>query len=109
MLFELMNAFASFQTYINKMFHEYLDIFILAYMNDTLTYIEEDRKYENEDEFMREHIAQMKMILKRFRKYDLYVKLNKCSFHTREIDFLKFLISCFNIHMQEFRVTAIQD
>ena len=109
MFFELMNAFASFQTYINKTFHEYLDIFTLAYMNDILTYIEEDREYKNEEKFMREYIAQMKIILKKFRKYDLYVKLNKCNFHIKEIDFLKFLISCFDIHMQEFRVITIRN
>ena len=77
--------------------------------DDILTYIEENRKYESENEFMHEYIAQMKMILKKFRKYDLYVKLNKCNFHIREINFLKFLISCFDIHMQKSRVTAIRD
>ena len=107
MFFELINAFASFQTYINKTLYEYLNIFTLVYMNNILTYIEKNREYKNEDEFMREHIAQMKMILKKFHKYDLYVKLNKCNFHTKKINFLRFLISCFNIHMQEFRVTAI--
>ena len=85
------------------MFHEYLDIFTIAYMNDIFTYIEKNQEYENENEFIREHIAQMKMILKRFRKYDLYVKFNKCNFYTKEIDFLKFLIFCFDIYMQESR------
>lgn len=37
----LFNAPASFQDYINKIFAEKLDIFVIMYMDDILIYIED--------------------------------------------------------------------
>ena len=41
MLFELFNAFVSFQDYINKILAEKLDIFVIVYLNDIFIYIED--------------------------------------------------------------------
>ena len=43
MLFGLMNAPASFQEYINKIFAEKLDIFVIVYLNDILIYTNDDK------------------------------------------------------------------
>ncbi len=40
MLFELTNMPAMFQTYINKILAEKLNIFVVVYLNDILIYIE---------------------------------------------------------------------
>ena len=42
MPFSLINASASFQGYINKIFAEKLDIFIIMYLDDILIYINDD-------------------------------------------------------------------
>ena len=42
MPFGLTNAPASFQRYINKIFAEKLDIFIIVYQNDILIYTDDD-------------------------------------------------------------------
>jgi hypothetical protein len=39
MLFNLTNVSANFQTLINDIFREYLDIFVVAYLNDILIYL----------------------------------------------------------------------
>jgi hypothetical protein len=39
MPFNLINVPASFQTLINDIFREYLDIFVVAYLNDILIYL----------------------------------------------------------------------
>jgi hypothetical protein len=39
MSFKLTNAPASFQTLINDILREYLDIFVVAYLNDILIYL----------------------------------------------------------------------
>ena len=41
MLFELSNALASFQGYINKILVEKLNIFVIVYLDNILIYIEE--------------------------------------------------------------------
>ena len=43
MLFGLMNAPVSFQGYINKIFAEKLDIFVIVYMDNILIYTEDDK------------------------------------------------------------------
>ena len=43
MSFELTNAPASFQRYINKILAEKLDIFVIVYFDDILIYTEDDR------------------------------------------------------------------
>ena len=109
MFFELINAFVNFQAYINKVLHEYFDIFTFAYMNDILIYTNADRTYADDEELLQKHISQMKLILEKFRKHDLYIKFNKCKFHTKKVNFLKFLISCHDISMQVNRVFFIKD
>ena len=43
MPFGLINALASFQRYINKIFVEMFDIFIIVYLDDILIYTDDDR------------------------------------------------------------------
>ena len=48
MLFELSNASASFQGYINKILAEKLNIFVLVYLNDIFIYTkDQDQSYVN--------------------------------------------------------------
>ena len=42
MLFELTNAPASFQVYINKIFIEKLNIFVIIYLDNILIYTDDD-------------------------------------------------------------------
>ena len=44
MPFGLFNVPASFQSYINKILAEKLDIFVIVYLNDILIYTEDQRK-----------------------------------------------------------------
>ncbi len=80
MFFELANSSTTFQVYINKTMHLYLDFFVLMYINDLLMFFSSTIK----------HIEHVKLILQRLRKFNLYFKLSKCSFHVFHVNFLDF-------------------
>jgi hypothetical protein len=45
MLFSLINISASFQALINDIFREYLNIFVVAYLDDILIYLTNKKDY----------------------------------------------------------------
>ena len=57
MPFRLMNILASFQQFINKVLREYLNIFMIVYLNDILIFLDT----------LEEHINHIMKILKRFK------------------------------------------
>jgi hypothetical protein len=87
MLFEFTNAPAIFQTYINEVFKGLLDIICVVYMDDIYIYSSKLEKYAD-------HVRQ---ILDRFRKFRLYINLDKCEFSTTKISFLNYMIEINNI------------
>ena len=69
MLFGRTNAPASFQGYINKIFAEKLDIFVIVYLDDILIYIKDDGNG---------HVAAIELVLEQLKKFSLYANLKKC-------------------------------
>jgi hypothetical protein len=57
MLFELANSSITFQAYINKTMHSYLDLFVLMYINDLLMFFS----------FIEKHVEHVKLMLQRLR------------------------------------------
>lgn len=72
MPFELANAPATFQSYINRALSDLLDFYCVVYLDNILIYSNSEQ----------EHILYVRMILDRLRKYGLYCKQSKCAFHT---------------------------
>ena len=72
MLFRLTNALATFQGFINYALQDLLDICCITYFDDILIYSDNDT----------EHMEHVWAILKYLQEYGLYVKLEKCKFHT---------------------------
>ncbi len=61
MLFDLCNELISFQKYINNTFHEHLNKFCIAYLNDILIYLNNELKHE----------IHVKLILRKLQEADL--------------------------------------
>jgi hypothetical protein len=99
MFFELANSSITFQIYINKTMHSYLDLFVLMYINDFLMFFSSTKK----------HIEHVKLMLQRLKKFNFYLKLNKCSFHVFHVNFLDFRMSFDEIAMQTSRVVVVKD
>jgi hypothetical protein len=70
MPFGLTNALAIFVDTMNKVFHDYLDQFIVVFIDDILIYSRTSEEHE-------EHLRKA---LERLRREKLYAKLEKCKF-----------------------------
>ena len=99
MPFGLTNAPASFQGYINKIFAEKLNIFVIVYLDDILIYTKDDRIG---------HIAAVQWVLEQLRKFSLYANLKKCRFHQDEVWFLGYMVSLKGIRMEDKQIEAVK-
>jgi hypothetical protein len=70
MFFDLMNAPTFFMYLMNSVFMDYLDKFVVVFIDDILLYSQNEEKHE-------EHL---RMVLQQLRDCHLYVKLSKCEF-----------------------------
>ena len=82
MPFGLTNAPVSFQKLINDTLREYLNTFVLAYLDDILIFSTD----------YKQHIQHIQIVLQKLREKDLPVKLTKCEFHKHSIGFLGYIV-----------------
>ena len=99
MPFGLTNAPATFCTLMNEVFHEYLDKFVVVYLDDIVVY----------SATMEEHREHLIRVFQKLRENQLYVKREKCSFAQERIKFLGHIIECGRIRMDLEKVRAIQE
>ncbi|CAN6677113.1 unnamed protein product [Malus baccata var. baccata] len=95
----LTNAPATFCTLMNKVFHHYLDKFVVVYIDDIVVYIKT----------LEEHVKHLHIVLKTLREHELYVKKEKCSFATKEVEFLGHKIKEGKLMMEKGKIKAIQE
>jgi hypothetical protein len=99
MSFGLTYAPAYFMNLMNKVFMEYLDKFVVVFIDDILIYSKNDSEHE-------EHL---RMVLQKLRDNQLYAKFTKCDFWLDEVHFLGHIISKGGIAVDLAKVTAIMD
>ncbi len=77
---------------------EFLDVFVIIYLNDILIY------FQNEEE----HTNHVQFVLKRFKKYKLFAKLSKCDFDLKKVDYLKFIMKINDIRMNFAKIAIVK-
>ena len=77
-----------------------MGIFATAYLDDILVY----SKGSLED-----HVEHVKKVLRKLRKYKLYIQPEKCEFHTQETEFLGFIILIEGVKMNLKKIQTIQE
>jgi hypothetical protein len=82
MSFRLTNAPAYFMYLMNKMFMEYLDKFLVVFIDDIL-------KFSKTEE---EHETHLRLVLEKLRSNHFYAKFSKCEFWITEVAFLGHVI-----------------
>uniref|UniRef100_A0A453SWU5 Reverse transcriptase domain-containing protein n=1 Tax=Aegilops tauschii subsp. strangulata TaxID=200361 RepID=A0A453SWU5_AEGTS len=83
MSFGLTNAPAYFMSMMNKVFMEFLDKFVVVFIDDILVYS------KNEEE----HKEHLRLVLEKLREHQLYAKFSKFEFWLKEVGFLGHVIS----------------
>jgi hypothetical protein len=99
MPFELINAPTTCQEMINDALRQYLDIFVIAYLNDIMIYLTT----------LKEHVQHVSQILKCLNKRDLRLKPEKCEFHQEEVDFLEFVVKRHGIRMNSEKIKTVKE
>jgi hypothetical protein len=99
MSFGLTNASAYFMNLMNKVFMEYLDRFVVVFIDDILIYSKSESDHE-------EHL---RLVLQKLRDNQLYAKFSKCEFWIDKVPFLGHIISNGGIAVDSAKVKEIME
>uniref|UniRef100_A0A4W5RRF9 ribonuclease H n=1 Tax=Hucho hucho TaxID=62062 RepID=A0A4W5RRF9_9TELE len=99
MPYGLTNSPAIFQSFINEIFKDLINQFVVAYIDDILIYSKTEA----------EHINHVRIVLARLLENQLYVKAEKCEFHVKQTSFLGYRISYHGVKMEEGKVQAVTE
>jgi hypothetical protein len=97
MSFGITNAPAYFMYLMNKVFMEYLDKFIVVFINGILIFS------KTEDE----HKRNLRLVLEELRSTQLYAKFSKCEFWLTEVAFLGHVISAGGVSVDPSKVKDV--
>jgi hypothetical protein len=97
MSFRLTNAPAYFMYLMNKVFIEYLDKFVVVFIDDILVYSKTEEEHE-------EHL---RLVLEKLRANQLYAKFSKCEFWLTQVVFLGHVISVGRVSVDPGKVRDV--
>ncbi|KAL2243562.1 UNVERIFIED_CONTAM: Retrovirus-related Pol polyprotein from transposon, partial [Sesamum indicum] len=90
-------AFPAFMALMHRTFQEYLDQFVIVFIDDILVY-SRDRE---------EHEQHLRIVLQILKEKELYAKLSKCEFWVNQVVFLGHVISGDGVMPDPSKVKAI--
>lgn len=97
MPFGVSNVLGVFMAYMNRIFHPYLDQFMVVFIDNILIY---SKSYEV-------HAEHLMVLLLTLKVKKLYVKLYKCEFWLKEVIFLGHVISSGGITVDPSKIDAV--
>ncbi|MBW0537993.1 hypothetical protein O181_077708 [Austropuccinia psidii MF-1] len=83
MPFGLTNASASFQNYVNEIFSDFLDVFVVVYSDDIMVFSSSKE----------EHVKHVASVLQRLRDNNSFAKASKCVSHDSSVEYLGYVVS----------------
>ena len=99
MLFGLTNAPATFMGLMNKVFQQYLDRFVIVFIDDILVY---SKSKEN-------HGRHLTLVLRKLREHRMYAKFSKYQFWLKEVAFLGHVISAQGVQVDPQKIAAVEN
>jgi hypothetical protein len=97
MSFGLTNAPAYFIYLMNKVFMEYLDKFVVVFIDDILVFSKTEE----------EHEKHLRLVLEKLRSNKLYAKFSKCEFWLTKVAFLGLVISAGGVLVDPGKVKVV--
>jgi hypothetical protein len=82
---------------MNDILMNYLDEFVIAYLDDIVIYSNSKKK----------HVQHVRKILQRLREANIQIDVNKCEFHITETKFLEMIVDRDDIKMNLEKIRAI--
>lgn len=99
MPFGLANAPEAFMDLMNRVFREFLDQFVVVFIDDILIYSKD----------LEEHEDHLRIVLQKLREEQLYAKFSMCEFWLEKISFLGHVISKEGIMVDPKKIEAVVD
>jgi len=99
MPFGLKNAPVTFQRLINDTLREYLNDFVITYLNNILIYSDD----------LEMHCSHVHKVLEKLNERALYVKKSKSRFKTKKIKFLDYVIQSEQIKKNLKKTNAVRN
>ncbi|KAL0546479.1 hypothetical protein IC582_016389 [Cucumis melo] len=97
MSFGLTNALAVFMDLMNRVFREFLDTFVIVFIDDILIYSKTEAEHE-------EHL---RIVLQTLRDNKLYAKFSKCEFWLKQVSFLGHVVSKAGVSVDPAKIEAV--
>ncbi|KAJ9523973.1 hypothetical protein QJQ45_022376 [Haematococcus lacustris] len=97
--FGLTNAPATFQAVMNDIFRDYLNDFVVVYLDDILVFSKNKA----------EHLKHLEIVFRILKEHELYAKLKKCEFEKSELKFLGHLVGVNGIRPDPAKIQSIKD
>ncbi|KAL0536186.1 hypothetical protein IC582_025125 [Cucumis melo] len=97
MSFGLTNAPAVFMDLMNRVFREFLETFVIVFIDDILIYSKTEAEHE-------EHL---RMVLQTLRDNKLYAKFLKCEFWLKQVSFLGHVVFKAGVSVDPAKIEAV--
>ena len=99
MPFGLTNAPAIFQTLVNDLLRDYINIFVVVYLDDILIFSRTPK----------EHTTYVRLALQRLLENRLFVKAEKCMFDAASVEFLGHILEKGQVRAAPKKVRAVEE
>ena len=97
MSFDLINAPAAFMDMMNRVFEDYLDMFVILFIDDIVIYSKDRKK----------HAQHFRLGLQWLEAKKLYAKFKKCEFWLKQVVFLGHVVSKDRVAVDPAKVEAV--
>ena len=94
----LCNAPATFQSLMNRIFYDCVDMFMVVYMDDLLIFSKDEES----------HLKHLEIVLSRLKENNLYVSPKKCEFMKTEIKFLGLIVGRNGLEVNPAKVEVLK-